>query len=148
MGMERSYVMIKPEGVKRRLVGEIIKRFERQGLYIAGLKMFTPSQELLKEHYGHLSSRPFFNGLISHMSSGPVVALVIEGKDSVSACRKIIGATNPAEADVGTIRFDFARSVDKNVIHGSDSVENAKKEIQMWFGEVPELKAFSIDELY
>ncbi|KAL6121882.1 Nucleoside [Nucleospora cyclopteri] len=131
--MERTFILIKPEGIKRRLVGEIISRFEKKGLYIADCKLVQADKTLLEEHYGELKAKPFFNSLVSHMSSGAVLAMVLEGENVVSVARKLIGATNPAESEVGTIRADLASSIDKNVVHGSDSKENAEKEIKLWF---------------
>lgn len=133
--MERSYIMIKPDGVQRGLVGEIIKRFEQKGFKLVALKMMQATEELLSEHYCDLVDRPFFPSLCEYMTSGPVVAMVWEGKDVVSTGRKMLGATNPSESSPGTIRGDFAIEVGRNVCHGSDSVDSANREIGLWFGE-------------
>ncbi|XP_041672691.1 nucleoside diphosphate kinase 3 isoform X1 [Cheilinus undulatus] len=130
---ERTFIAVKPDGVQRRLVGEIIHRFERKGFKLVGLKLVQASEELLKEHYWELRNRPFFKGLINYMRSGPVVAMVWEGLDVVKTARKMLGETNPADSLPGTIRGDFCVEVGRNVIHGSDSVESAQKEISLWF---------------
>ncbi|KAD3336907.1 hypothetical protein E3N88_32426 [Mikania micrantha] len=131
--MEQTFIMIKPDGVQRGLVGEIIGRFEKKGFSLKGLKLLTVDQAFAEKHYADLSSKPFFNGLVEYIISGPVVAMVWEGKNVVTTGRKIIGATNPAESAPGTIRGDFAIDIGRNVIHGSDAVESAKKEIGLWF---------------
>jgi nucleoside-diphosphate kinase len=131
---ERTYIMVKPDGVQRGLVGEIISRFERKGFYLKGLKLFNCPEELAKEHYGDLKEKPFFPDLVGYICSGPVVAMVWEGKGVVKSARKLIGATNPLESEPGTIRGDFAVEVGRNVIHGSDSIENGEREIGLWFG--------------
>ncbi|KAI3826828.1 hypothetical protein L1987_00884 [Smallanthus sonchifolius] len=133
--MEQTFIMIKPDGVQRGLVGEIIGRFEKKGFSLKGLKLLTVDQAFAEKHYADLSSKPFFNGLVEYIISGPVVAMVWEGKNVVTTGRKIIGATNPAESAPGTIRGDFAIDIGRNVIHGSDAVESAKKEIGLWFPE-------------
>ncbi|KAF1430397.1 Nucleoside diphosphate kinase 3, partial [Spheniscus magellanicus] len=130
---ERTFVAVKPDGVQRHLVGEIIRRFERKGLQLVGLKLLQASEELLKEHYIALRDRPFYSQLVKYMSSGPVVAMVWQGLDAVKTVRAMIGETNPAESRPGTIRGDFCIEVSKNVIHGSDSVESARQEISLWF---------------
>jgi len=127
--------MIKPDGVQRGLVGEIISRFERKGFKLVGLKYLVPSAELLNAHYADLSSLGFFPKLIAYVSSGPVVAMAWEGNNVVETGRKLIGATRPAQAEVGTIRGDFAIDVGRNIIHGSDTVDNANKELGLWFKE-------------
>mmetsp|Transcript_25476 Transcript_25476/g.46324 ORF Transcript_25476/g.46324 Transcript_25476/m.46324 type:complete len:149 (-) Transcript_25476:191-637(-) len=133
--MEQSYIMIKPDGVQRGLIGEIIKRFETRGYTLKGLKLINVEKSLAEKHYEDLSSRPFFGALVDYIVSGPVCAMVWEGKNVVSTGRKMIGATNPLASEPGTIRGDFAIEVGRNVIHGSDTVENAKKEIALWFPE-------------
>ncbi|KAF5822600.1 Nucleoside diphosphate kinase [Helianthus annuus] len=133
--MEQTFIMIKPDGVQRGLVGEIIGRFEKKGFALKGLKLLTVDQAFAEKHYADLSAKPFFNGLVEYIISGPVVAMVWEGKNVVTTGRKIIGATNPAESAPGTIRGDFAIDIGRNVIHGSDAVESAKKEIGLWFPE-------------
>ena len=131
--MERTFLMVKPDGVQRRLVGEIIRRFENKGFALAGLQMLTPSREMAEAHYGVHRGKPFFEGVVSFISSGPVVAMIWEGEDVVALARKIIGATKPADAAPGTIRGDYANTIEQNLIHGSDSVENAEAEIGIWF---------------
>jgi nucleoside-diphosphate kinase len=132
---ERTYVMIKPDGVQRGLVGTIINRFENRGYKLVALKMLSPSQELLENHYGDLKSRSFFPSLISYMLMGPVVAMVWQGTAAVSTGRKIVGATNPLDSAPGTIRGDYCIETGRNIIHASDSVDNAEKEIKLWFSE-------------
>ncbi|MEO7715939.1 MAG: nucleoside-diphosphate kinase [Capsulimonas sp.] len=131
--MERTFLMVKPDGVKRGLVGEIIQRFEQKGFKLVELKMLTPTRELAEEHYGVHRDKPFFAGVVDFISSGPVVATVWEGDDVIALSRKLVGATKPSEAAPGTIRGDYANSVGENLIHGSDSVENAEAEIKLWF---------------
>lgn len=130
---ERTFIAVKPDGVQRRLVGEIVRRFEQKGFKLVGLKFMQASEELLREHYWDLRRKPFFAGLISYMSSGPVVAMVWQGLGVVTTARKMMGETNPADSLPGTIRGDFCVEVGRNVIHGSDSVESAQKEICLWF---------------
>ena len=132
--MERTYIMIKPDGVQRRLVGEIIRRFENRGLQLTALKMLTPSREIAEKHYAVHSEKPFFGDLVDFVTSGPVVAMVWEGPDAVALTRQMIGATKPINAQPGTIRGDFTCDVMSNLIHGSDSPENAAAEIALWFG--------------
>ncbi|CAL9069762.1 unnamed protein product [Musa banksii] len=133
--MEQTFVMIKPDGVQRGLVGEIIGRFEKKGFYLKGLKMVNVERSFAEKHYADLSAKPFFAGLVEYIISGPVVAMVWEGKSVVLTGRKIIGATNPADSAPGTIRGDLAIEIGRNVIHGSDSIEGARKEIALWFPE-------------
>ncbi|KAH9365470.1 hypothetical protein HPB48_018936 [Haemaphysalis longicornis] len=133
MANERTFIMIKPDGVQRGLVGEVIKRFENRGYKIVGLKFMMASEQLLKEHYADLAGRPFFNGLIKSMQTGPVVPMVWEGANAILTGRDMIGATDPLQAKQGTIRGDFCIQVGRNLIHGSDSVESAKNEIALWF---------------
>lgn len=135
MARERTYIMVKPDGVQRHLVGEIIKRFETKGYKLAALKLVHPGREHLEKHYADLAGKPFFPGLINYMSSGPVVAMVWEGTNVVLEGRKMLGATKPSESALGTIRGDFCVEVGRNVCHGSDSVESANKEIALWFPE-------------
>ncbi|KAG7211533.1 hypothetical protein KM043_010795 [Ampulex compressa] len=132
---ERTFIMIKPDGVQRGLVGKIVQRFEEKGFKLVGMKMLWASEDLLKQHYSDLSSRPFFPGLIKYMSSGPVVPMVWEGLNAVKTGRVMLGETNPKDSLPGTIRGDFCIQVGRNIIHGSDSVESANKEIKLWFGE-------------
>jgi len=127
--------MVKPDGVQRRLVGEIIRRFEAKGFTLAALEMVKPTREQAEAHYGVHRGKPFFEDVVSFISSGPVVAMVWEGDDVVALSRKLIGATKPADSTPGTIRGDFANSIEENLIHGSDSHENANLEISIWFGQ-------------
>lgn len=132
---ERSFIMIKPDGVQRGLVGKIIKKFEAKGFKLVALKFVWPSEELLKKHYADLADRPFFPSLVKYMSSGPVVPMVWEGLNVVKTGRVLLGATNPADSAPGTIRGDLCIQTGRNIIHGSDAVESAKKEIDLWFTE-------------
>ncbi|KAK3248050.1 Nucleoside diphosphate kinase II, chloroplastic [Cymbomonas tetramitiformis] len=132
---EKTYVMVKPDGVQRGLVGNIISRFETKGFHLKGLKLFQCPKELAETHYGDLSEKPFFPDLVDYIVSGPVVCMVWEGPGVVKSARKLIGATNPLESEPGTIRGDLAIEVGRNVVHGSDSVENGEKEIGLWFGD-------------
>ncbi|KAI7748840.1 hypothetical protein M8C21_024927 [Ambrosia artemisiifolia] len=133
--VEESYIMIKPDGVQRGLVGEIISRFEKKGFKLKGLKLFQCPKDLAEEHYKDLSSKPFFPKLISYITSGPVVCMAWEGVGVVASARKLIGATNPLQAEPGTIRGDLAVQTGRNVVHGSDSPENGTREIALWFKE-------------
>eukprot|EP00548_Thalassiothrix_antarctica_P000505 CAMPEP_0194135740 /NCGR_PEP_ID=MMETSP0152-20130528/5808_1 /TAXON_ID=1049557 /ORGANISM="Thalassiothrix antarctica, Strain L6-D1" /LENGTH=145 /DNA_ID=CAMNT_0038832103 /DNA_START=144 /DNA_END=581 /DNA_ORIENTATION=- len=127
--------MIKPDGVQRGLVGEIIKRFEQKGYKLVAMKLASPGKEHMEKHYADLSGKGFFSGLIKYMTSGPVVAMVWEGANAVTEGRKMLGATKPSDSDMGTIRGDFCIEVGRNICHGSDSVESAKHEIALWFPE-------------
>ncbi|MGQ9735879.1 MAG: nucleoside-diphosphate kinase [Thermaceae bacterium] len=133
--MERTFVMVKPDGVRRGLVGEILRRFERKGFRIVGLKMLKISKELAETHYAEHREKPFFQGLVNFITSGPVVAFVLEGEGVIAEVRKMMGATHPKDALPGTIRGDFATSIDENVIHGSATEEDAKREIALFFRE-------------
>ncbi|KAM3917808.1 nucleoside diphosphate kinase A 2 [Leptodactylus fuscus] len=130
---EQTFIAVKPDGVQRGLVGDIIKRFEQKGFRLVAMKMQQASKEHLEKHYEDLKGRPFFNGLVEYMHSGPVVAMVWEGLNVVKTGRVMLGETNPADSKPGTIRGDFCIQVGRNIIHGSDSVESAKKEIALWF---------------
>lgn len=130
---ERTYVMIKPDGVHRGLVGTIIQRFEHRGYKLIALKMVTPSRELLENHYEDLKEKKFFPSLIEYMLMGPVVAMVWQGMSVVSTGRKIVGATNPLDSTPGTIRGDYCIDTGRNIIHASDKVEAAEREIGLWF---------------
>jgi len=125
--------MVKPDGVQRGLVGEIISRLERKGYTMKGLQMSRCDKQLAEAHYKDLKGKPFFSKLVQYICSGPVVGMIWEGTDVVKASRKIIGATNPTEAEPGTIRGDLAIEVGRNIVHGSDSVESAEREISLWF---------------
>ncbi|ABO48677.1 nucleoside diphosphate kinase [Desulforamulus reducens MI-1] len=131
--MERTYLMVKPDGVQRGLIGQIISKFEQKGYKIVGLKMMQISREVAERHYGEHAGKPFFNGLVDFITSGPVVAMVIEGKDVVTTAREMMGATNPLKAAPGTIRATFGVDVGRNIIHGSDSLESAQREIGIFF---------------
>jgi len=126
-------VLVKPDGVQRGLIGTVIGRIESKGLKIAGLKLIHVSEELAKEHYGEHVARPFFGDLVSFITSSPVVALAIEGDNAVSVIRTLMGGTNPQEADPGTIRGDFGMTIGMNLVHGSDSVESAERELNLFF---------------
>uniref|UniRef100_A0A6V2P0J3 Nucleoside diphosphate kinase n=1 Tax=Ditylum brightwellii TaxID=49249 RepID=A0A6V2P0J3_9STRA len=132
---ERTYIMIKPDGVQRGIVGNIVSRFEQKGYKLVAMKTKQATKELLDAHYKDLVEKPFFAGLRDYMMSGPVVCMIWEGKEAVSTGRKMLGATNPLESAPGTIRGDFCVEVGRNICHGSDSVDNAKKEIGLWFSE-------------
>jgi len=127
--------MVKPDGVRRQLVGEIIRRFEDKGLILKELRLLTPTKEIAETHYGVHRGKPFFDSVVAFISSGPVVAMVWEGPDVVVLGRKLMGATKPEDALPGTIRGDFANTIEQNLVHGSDSVENAQAEIKIWFGD-------------
>lgn len=133
--MERSFIMVKPDGVQRNLVGEIVSRFENKGFKLAGAKLMTVSKELAEEHYGEHKERPFFGELVDFITSSPVFAMVWEGENVIATARQMMGKTNPADAAPGTIRGDFGVTMGKNVIHGSDSPESAAREIGLWFKE-------------
>lgn len=133
--MERTFLMVKPDGVQRNLVGEIIRRFETKGFTLVGLKLMQVSRELAEKHYDVHRERPFFGGLVDFIISSPVVAMVWEGEGVIASARKIIGATNPLLAEPGTIRGDYGVTVGRNLIHGSDAVETAQQEISLWFAE-------------
>ena len=134
MAIERTYSMIKPDGVETRHVGEIISRIERAGLTIEKMELTMVTPEQAAENYKEHEGKPFYDGLISYITSGPVVKMVIAGEGAVAVMRKLMGATNCAQAAPGTIRGDFGLTVDRNVIHGSDSVESAEREIGVFFG--------------
>merc|ERR1711972_126888 len=133
MADERTFIMIKPDGVQRGLVGEIIKRFEQKGFQLVAMKFMQADEELLKQHYADLSSKPFFPGLIKYMGSGPVVPMVWQGAGVVKTGRVMLGETNPKDSKPGTIRGDYCIEVGRNICHGSDAVESAQKEISLWF---------------
>ncbi|XP_072550123.1 nucleoside diphosphate kinase, mitochondrial isoform X2 [Salminus brasiliensis] len=130
---QRTLVAIKPDGVQRRLIGQIIKRFEQRGFQLVGLKMLQVSEELLAQHYSSLHRKPFYPSLLRYMTSGPVVAMVWEGHNVVKSTRMLVGNTNPAEAATGTLRGDFSIHISRNIVHASDSAEVAQKEISLWF---------------
>ena len=131
--MERTLILVKPDGVQRGLMGEIIGRFERRGLKLIGMKFLQMSTALAEEHYAVHKGRPFYDALVSYITSGPVVAMVWEGNDAIAAARATIGATKPVEANPGTIRGDFGMEIGRNLVHGSDSPENGEKEAGYFF---------------
>ena len=129
----KTFFMIKPDGVKRNLIGEIISRVEEKGFQITKIKMITISQDLAEKHYAEHKDKPFFSDLVSFITSGPVVAMQVEGENVVSQIRNLMGATNPSDATPGSIRGDLATELDKNVVHGSDSDESASRELNLFF---------------
>jgi nucleoside-diphosphate kinase len=131
---QRTFVMVKPDGVRRGLIGEVIKRIEGKAYKIVEMKLFTIEMELARRHYAEHEGRPFFSELVSFITSGPVVAMAVEGPDAVAGCRQIMGATNPLEAVPGSIRGDFATEISENIVHGSDSPESATRELGLFFG--------------
>ena len=133
--MERTLIIIKPDGVERSLIGPITTRFEQRGLKIVALKMLQVSDELARRHYAVHQGKPFYEPLIQYITSAPVVVMVLEGPQAVQAARNTIGATKPVEAGAGTIRGDFGMMVGRNLVHGSDSPENAETEIALWFAD-------------
>ncbi|MGY4690110.1 nucleoside-diphosphate kinase [Salibacterium sp. K-3] len=140
--MEQSFIMVKPDGVQRNLVGDIVQRFEKKGFKLAGAKLMHIPSDMAEKHYAELKDKPFFDGLISFITSGPVFAMVWEGDNVIAEARKMMGATNPTEAAPGTIRGDFAVQVGMNVIHGSDSPESAEREINLFFDK-SELQSYT-----
>lgn len=134
--MEKTFLMVKPDGVKRGLIGEIITRFEKKGYTLNRLEMLTPSVEVAASHYAEHKEKPFFGELVDFLTSGPVVAMEWEGENVVAVSRLMIGKTNPLDAQPGTIRGDLASTMSQNVIHGSDSVESAERELSLWFATV------------
>ncbi len=133
MSVERTLVLVKPDGVQRALIGEVISRLERRGLRMAAAKFMAVSKELAETHYAIHKGKPFYDGLISYITSAPVMAMVWEGPQAVAAVRQTMGATKPVEAAPGTLRHDFALEVGRNLTHASDSVENGAKEVALWF---------------
>ena len=147
---ERTYIMIKPDGVQRGLIGPIITRFEQRGFKLVAMKLVAPGKAHLEQHYADLSSKGFFAGLIEYMNSGPVCAMVWEGDNAVATGRKMLGATKPFESQPGTIRGDYCIDVGRNIIHGSDSVESANHEIALWFKpeELVHWESHSASQIY
>ena len=127
--------MVKPDGVRRSLVGDVVKRIEAKGYRIVGMKLLQISDELASRHYGEHKGKPFYEGLVEFITSGPVVAMVLEGENAIAGWRKMMGATNPADAAIGTIRGDYATTIDENVAHGSDAPDTADREIGIFFDE-------------
>jgi nucleoside-diphosphate kinase len=140
--LERTLILVKPDGVQRGLVGEIIARFERRGLQIVGLKFLRVSKTLAREHYQEHVGKPFFKGLVEYITGTPIAAMVVEGPNAVELCRTTIGATNPVAATPGSIRGDFGVDVGRNLVHGSDSARSAKREIKLFF-KAAELHAYN-----
>jgi nucleoside-diphosphate kinase len=133
--MEETLVLIKPDGVKRQICGEILTRYERKGLIIKAMKLLQTPKELAQEHYAEHKDKPFFGELVDFITSGPVLAFVLAGKNAVTSVRTVNGATNPVDATPGSIRGDYALTMDSNVVHASDSVDSAAREIHLWFPE-------------
>jgi nucleoside-diphosphate kinase len=134
--MERSLILVKPDAFARNLTGEIIARFERKGLRLVGLKQMTMTRELAERHYAEHEGKPFYDELVSFITSGSLVAMVIEGEEAVDVARQVIGATNPLEASPGSIRGDYAIEVGQNMVHGSDSAASAAREVGLFFPEL------------
>ncbi len=136
--MERTLILVKPDAFSRGLTGEVVARFERKGLRIAALKLMVMERELAERHYAEHREKPFFDDLVEFITGGPLVAMVLEGHEAVTAARQVIGATNPLEASPGSIRGDFALEVQTNLVHGSDSAESARREVDLFFPELSE----------
>ena len=134
MAVERTLVLIKPDAMRRQLAGEILARFERRGLVVREAKLVTVDRDLAERHYAEHSEKPFFGELVEFITSGPTLALVLEGEGAITTVRRTMGATNPADSEPGSIRGDFALSMPDNLVHGSDSPESAEREIGLWFG--------------
>jgi len=134
--VERTLILVKPDAFERRLTGEVIGRFERKGLGLVAMKLMTADEETANTHYAEHTEKPFFGELVTFITSGPLVAMVIEGPNAVEAARQLIGATDPIEADAGSIRGEFGTEVTFNLVHGSDSRESAEREIGIWFPEL------------
>ena len=139
MARERTYIMIKPDGVQRGLIGAIISRFEQKGFQLVAMKLAQPGADKFKEHYADLAGKGFFNGLVEYAASGPVCCMVWEGDNAVLTGRKMLGATKPFDSEPGTIRGDYCIHVGRNICHGSDSVESANHEIALWFSPEEQL---------
>ncbi|MBO7672718.1 nucleoside-diphosphate kinase [bacterium] len=131
--MERTFIAVKPDGVKRGLIGEVLKRFEMRGYKIIGLKMLQVTPEQAAAHYAEHVGKPFYDGLVKFITAAPVVAIALEGEDVVAQARRIMGATDPNKAEIGTIRADFGQAMNRNIVHGSDSVESANRELAIYF---------------
>jgi nucleoside-diphosphate kinase len=134
--MDRTLILVKPDAFARGLTGEIIARFERKGLWIVALKHMTVTEDLATRHYAEHEGKPFFGELVEFITSGPIVAMVLEGDEAITAARQVIGATNPLEASPGSIRGDFAIAVGQNMVHGSDSAESGKREAELFFPDL------------
>ena len=135
MAVEQTLVLIKPDAMQRQLAGEILARFERRGLAMREAKLVTVDRELAERHYAEHAEKPFFGELVEFITSGPTLALVLEGEGAIATVRRTMGATNPADSEPGSIRGDFALSMPDNLVHGSDSSESAEREIGLWFGD-------------
>jgi nucleoside-diphosphate kinase len=133
---ERTLILVKPDAFGRRLTGEVISRFERKGLDMVALKLITADRQLADEHYAEHAEKPFFGELVTFITGGPLVAMVLEGPNAIMAARQLIGATDPIEADAGSIRGEYGTEVTFNLVHGSDSAESAEREIGIWFPEL------------
>ncbi len=134
--MEKTLVLVKPDGVRRGLIGEVIKRIESNHLSIVAMKMMTVSKDLANQHYAEHVEKPFFDDLITFITSGPIVAMAVEGENAVSVMRKLMGATNPKDADPGTIRGDYGLEITENIVHGSDSTDSATRELALYFPDL------------
>jgi nucleoside-diphosphate kinase len=143
--MQQTLLLLKPDAVQRRLIGTLIERFERKGLRLSGLKFLQADRALAEKHYAVHRGKPFYESLLGFLTSGPTVAMVWEGREAVAVCRNLIGATDGVKAAPGTIRGDFALTVQNNLIHGSDSPENAAAEVALWFGP-KELVSYSVTD--
>jgi nucleoside-diphosphate kinase len=146
MVLERTFVMLKPDAVQRGLIGEIITRLERSGLKLIAMKYMVISQDLAKEHYAEHVGKPFYEKLVSYITSGPVVPMVWEGTNAVDLIRKLLGATNPQDSAPGTIRADYGQEIGRNIIHGSDSKASAEREINLFFSDSERVTFTKIDE--
>ena len=133
--MEKTYIMLKPDALKRKLVGRILSRIEDKGYNILRMETRMLDEAILREHYAHIADKPFFPEMLEYMTSGPVIAMIVEGLDAIGGMRRLMGATKTEDAQPGTIRGDFANNTTHNLIHGSDSAENAAIEIKRFFGE-------------
>ncbi|MBO0698499.1 MAG: nucleoside-diphosphate kinase [Zavarzinella sp.] len=143
--MQQTLILLKPDAVHRRLIGELTRRFERKGLRLSGLKIVQPDRALAEKHYAVHKGKPFYDSLLRFLTSGPTVAMVWEGREAVAVCRNLMGTTDGVKAAPGTIRGDFALSVQNNLIHGSDSPENAAAEVALWF-EPRELVSYTVTD--
>ena len=146
MPKERTFTLVKPDGVQRGFVGDIVSRFEKKGLKVVAMKMLVVREDLAKSYYSEHIGKPFFEPLIKYITSGPSVAMVLEGDNAVKVTRKMMGATDPKEADQGTIRGDFGLHVGRNIIHGSDSLSSAEREISLFFDKKEIIDFNKIDE--
>lgn len=135
MAVEKTLLLVKPDGVRRGLAGEVIRRFEKKGFTLRGLKLLKMTREMAEKHYAAHKSKPFFESLVDFITSGPIVAMVLEGKDVIAIARIMMGATNPLDAQMGSIRGDFANQMQENIVHGSDSPESAAYEIPIYFND-------------